>query len=183
MITANPQNYDIFLRENKKVVVKPTNSFGGKNIFITHTKDLNARVIFESVLETSKYAIIQKYIPEAEWGDKRILLLNGEFMGAIMRIHGKKDHRNNFAAGGIAKAAKLTNRDQEIIQALKPFLIETKLYFTGIDILGNYLTEINVTSPTCLKEMNQIYEVNLEKQVIRFIEEQVVSLREEVMPH
>ncbi len=177
LITANPQDYDAFLKENRKVVVKPTNGLGGKNIFITRTDDLNSRVIFDTVLETSGYAIIQKYIPEAELGDKRILLLNGEFLGAIMRVHGGKDHRNNLAVGGVAKATKLTARDQEIIQKIRPFLIEKKLYFVGIDILGSYLTEINVTSPTCLKEMNQVYKIDIEKQVIKFVEEQVISFQ------
>ncbi len=180
LITANLQDYDHFLQKHKKVVVKPTNSFGGKNIFMTDINDLNSRVIFESVLAISGYAIVQKYVFEAKFGDKRVLLLNGELLGCITRMHGAKDHRNNFATGGVSKIADFTRRDQEIIDVIKPFLQKNKLYFVGVDILGQYLTEINVTSPTCLKEVNKIFGVQLEERVIQFVEEKVLSLEKRV---
>ena len=99
------------------------------------------------------------------------MLLNGEFLGAILRVHSKTDHRNNFFAGGKPVLTDLTERDQEIIEVLKPKLRELGLYFVGIDIIGDYLIEVNVTSPTCLQEMNDLYGLRLEDRVIDFVTE------------
>lgn len=162
-----------FLSEHEIVVAKPTDGFGGKGVFILRDGDPNTNVIFESLTQDGKVAIIvQRYIPEAAAGDKRILLLNGEPLGCLLRLHGESDHRNNFFAGGTPHPAELTDVDRKIIDTLAPHLRNLGLDFVGIDVIGDYLIEVNVTSPTCLQEMNRLYDVSLEDRVIEFVEEQ-----------
>ena len=160
-----------FLREEKDIVIKPANGFGGSSVFHIEYGDKNANVTLETVSQFwTKEVILQKYIPAAQNGDKRILLLNGEPLGAVLRVHAKDDHRNNFFAGGKPAKTTITPNDRKIVNILKPHLKKLGLYFVGIDIIGNYLIEVNVTSPTCLREMNYLYGKNLENQVISFIE-------------
>ncbi|MFA5060133.1 MAG: glutathione synthase [Candidatus Omnitrophota bacterium] len=167
----NKQDILNFFLKEKKVIVKPVNGYGGSSVFYIESTDKNAHVIFETVSANwTKDIIVQQYISDAKSGDKRILLLNGEPLGAVLRVHASDDHRNNFFAGGKPQAATLTARDRQIIKMLKPFLKELGLYFVGIDIIGKYLIEVNVTSPTCLQEMNQLYDQNLEEKVIAFAE-------------
>ena len=118
----------------------------------------------------NKPIILQKYIPESKNGDKRILLLGGKVLGALLRMHEEGEHRNNFFAGGKPMPATITAHDEQIINNLRPHLKKLGLYFVGIDILGDYLIEVNVTSPTCLQEMDRLYNVKLEEKVINFVE-------------
>ncbi|MCR4337331.1 MAG: glutathione synthase [Candidatus Omnitrophica bacterium] len=167
-----------FIQEHDEIVAKPTDGFGGQSVFRIHRGDLNTNVILESLTHLyTRDIILQKFIPQAEKGDKRILLLNGEPLGAISRVHAPGDHRNNIFAGGKAVATEITSRDREIISILKPKLLEFGLYFVGIDIIGDYLIEVNVTSPTCVQEMNHLYRVQLEKQVINFVEKLIKDSR------
>ena len=99
--------------------------------------------------------------------------MDGKPLGALLRMHEKGEHRNNFYAGGKPKPAMINARDKEIISILKPHLQKLGLYFVGIDILGDYLIEVNVTSPTCLQEMNRLYNVKLEEKIIAFVEKLV----------
>ena len=117
--------------------------------------------------------MVQKYIPESKNGDKRILLLNGNILGAVLRMHEEGEHRNNFYAGGKPMPTTINANDKKIISILKPHLQKLGLYFVGIDILGDYLIEVNVTSPTCLQEMNRLYNVQLEEKIIAFVEKLV----------
>lgn len=170
-VTRSREQFAAFLKEEKTAIVKPTDGFGGQGVFVVKHKGPNANVIFETVSEHGgRDVIVQQFIPEADEGDKRILLLGGDSLGAVLRLHGDDDHRNNFFAGGEAKPAEVTERDQEIISILKPHLLELGLHFVGIDVIGDYLIEVNVTSPTCLQEMNRLYDVALEEQVIRYVE-------------
>lgn len=160
-----------FIAKEKDVVAKPTNGHGGRAVFRIKLGDTNTNVILETLsAKFSTEIIMQKYVPAAKKGDKRILLLNGEPLGAVLRVHAKDDHRNNFFSGGKAFPAKITARDQEVIGVLRPHLRELGLYFVGIDMLGDYLTEVNVTSPTCLQEMNHFSGQHLENKVIAFVE-------------
>jgi len=171
IVSSNQGDLTDFIAKHKNVIAKPSNGYGGKSVFHIDSKHTNTNVILETLSHTYSEAIIlQKYIPEAKNGDKRILLLNGEFLGAVLRVHGEGEHRNNFYAGGKAKPTIVTKRDQQIVNALKPHLKQLGLYFVGIDILGDYLIEVNVTSPTCLQEMNALYKKNLEEKVIDFVE-------------
>ncbi len=161
-----------FLKEEPNVIAKPTDGFGGQSVFHIHPDQTNTNVILETLTRGwEREIIVQRYIPDAKNGDKRILLLNGEPLGAVIRKHGEDDHRNNLFAGGTALKAEITTRDLEIIAVLKPELQKLGLYFVGIDIIGEYLIEVNVTSPTCLQEMNKLYDLTLEDKVIEFVEQ------------
>ncbi len=166
-----------FINSENEVIAKPLNGFGGGGIFYIKKGDVNTKVILETLSRNFRDEIkLQKYIPDAKNGDKRILLLGGEPLGAVLRVHEKGDHRNNFFAGGKPKSTLITKRDLEIIGILKPKLKELGLYFVGIDIIGGYLIEVNVTSPTCLQEMNALYDKQLEDQVIEFTEKLIDPL-------
>jgi len=160
-----------FINEQKSVIAKPMNGFGGRGVFRIDDGDTNTNVILESLTDHGKVDIIvQKYIKDSTKGDKRILLLNGDPIGAVLRVHAEHDHRNNFLSGGKPVATEITKRDQDVINILKPKLQALGLYFVGIDMLGDYLIEVNVTSPTCLQEVNALYNLQQEDQVINFAE-------------
>lgn len=170
MVSRNLSDLLAFMQEQERVVAKPTDGFGGKSVFLLAHGDVNAPVTLETLTRDGRREIVmQQYVPEAAAGDKRILLLNGELLGAVLRVHGETDHRNNFFAGGRPQATELTDRDREIVAQVGPRLREEGLIFAGIDVLGDYLIEVNVTSPTCLQEMNRLYDVRLEDQVIDFV--------------
>jgi glutathione synthase len=175
LVTANIERYREFLADHQKVVVKPANGFGGQGVFIVEAGDTNASVVFETLSEGARTVIVQRYIPEARIGDKRILLLDGEPLGAVLRVHGDDDHRNNFFAGGQPVATEINERERTIISALQPHLRRLGLAFVGIDMLGDYLIEVNVTSPTCLQEMNRFYDQQLENTVIAYVESQLLE--------
>lgn len=171
IISSNEHDLINFIKKHKSVIAKPTNKFGGQSIFHIEEGHTNTRVILETVSRGYEEAIIlQKYIPQAKDGDKRILLLNGEILGAVMRLHAEGEHRNNFFAGGTAAPATITKQDEHIVSVLKTHLQKLGLIFVGIDILGEYLIEVNVTSPTCLQEMNKLYNQSLQEKVIDFVE-------------
>ncbi|MFA5088497.1 MAG: glutathione synthase [Candidatus Omnitrophota bacterium] len=179
LIGRNQSDLMEFLAREKDIIAKPTDGYGGQSVFRVRLGDQNTKVILENLTGNGRRDIIlQKFIPESQNGDKRILLLNGEPLGAVMRVHAPDDHRNNFFSGGKAVAADINKRDQEIIRALKPELQRLGLYFVGIDILGDFLTEVNVTSPTCLQEMNRLYGQRLERPVINFMENLVGEFKE-----
>ncbi len=174
IISANKGDLLDFIARHKNVIAKPTNGFGGKSVFHIKKECTNTKVILETLTESYNRAIVvQKYIPESKNGDKRILLLNGNILGAVLRVHEEGEHRNNFYAGGKPMPTIITTNDKKIIALLKPHLQKLGLYFVGIDILGDYLIEVNVTSPTCLQEMNRLYNVQLEEKVIAFVEKMI----------
>jgi glutathione synthase len=172
LITSDIKSYLNFLNEEGQVILKPTDGFGGAGIFHITAGSSNAQVAFETLSDRgAREVIAQAYVKEAQLGDKRILLLNGEILGAVLRVSAENDHRNNFYAGGTAQACEITDRDREVCAELKPHLQAMGLYFTGIDMLGDKLIEVNVTSPTCLQEMNRLYDCQLEDKVIAFTED------------
>lgn len=161
-----------FIAKEKDIIAKPTDGHGGRAVFRIQPDAVNMNVILETLSQKfSTEIILQKYVRAAAKGDKRILLLNGEPLGAVLRVHAKDDHRNNFFSGGKAVAAKITSHEHKIIKVLQPHLRQLGLYFVGIDMLGDYLTEVNVTSPTCLQEMNRFTGQKLENKVIAFVED------------
>jgi glutathione synthase len=170
-VTRQISTMRAFIAEELDVIAKPTNGYGGQSVFHIGAGDQNANVILETLSDNgSREIILQRYVPAAEQGDKRILLLNGEVLGAVLRVHGAHDHRNNFFAGGKPEAVDITTRDRKIVAAVAGPLVETGIYFAGIDVIGEHLIEINVTSPTCLQEMNRLYDESLEDRVIEFAE-------------
>ncbi len=176
LASSNKKDLLNFLAQHQDIIVKPTDGYGGQGVFRIASNDPNCNVILETLTEKFRRTIIaQKFIQESASGDKRVLLLNGEPLGAVLRLHSTDDHRNNFFSGGKPHPAALTQRDIEIISALKPKLQALGLHFVGIDILGDYLIEVNVTSPTCLQEMNRLYDKQLESTVVEFVEQQVAQ--------
>ena len=177
-VTRSKKEYLSFLDEYEHIVGKPTDGFGGQGVFQIKKGDPNTNVIFETLTDNgARDVILQKYIPEAADGDKRIILLNGELIGAVLRLHGGDDPRNNFFSGGKPVKTEVTDREHEIIATLKPELQKLGLYFVGIDVMGDYLVEVNVTSPTCVQEINRLENVQLEDEVISFVEKQVELLK------
>ena len=172
IISAHAQDLLKFIDQHKDIIAKPTDAFGGQSVFHIEKGNTNTKVILETLTQRyNKQIILQKYIPESQNGDKRILLLNGEILGALLRLHEAGEHRNNFFAGGKPMPTTVNARDEKIIHTLRGHLQKLGLYFVGIDILGSYLIEVNVTSPTCLQEMDRLYNVKLEEKVINFVEE------------
>lgn len=172
IVTSDKHDLLNFLKEEPDAIAKPTDGHGGHSVFHIHPRQGNTNVILETLTDNwKKEIIVQRYVPDSKDGDKRILLLNGDPLGAVLRKHSDEDHRNNFFAGGKPLATEITKRDLEIIALLKPQLQNLGLYFVGIDIIGDHLIEVNVTSPTGLQEMNRLYNVSLEDTVIEFVEQ------------
>ncbi|MEC8148090.1 MAG: glutathione synthase [Pseudomonadota bacterium] len=157
-----------FLKEHKDTIIKPLNQMGGRSIFKVASRDSNANVIFETMTNyDNDFCIIQKFIPQIAEGDKRILLINGEpYPYALARLPQKNENRGNLAAGGTAKVVRLTDRDEEICNIVKEKLMDIELIFVGLDVIGPYLTEINVTSPTCVRELEQFTKDNISASIL-----------------
>jgi len=157
------------------VILKPLDGMGGASIFRVNPSDPNLSVIIESVSEHgSKTVMAQQFIPEISAGDKRILLINGEAVPyALARIPAQGETRGNIAAGGKGVGVPLTERDNWICQQLSPVLREKNILFAGIDVIGDYLTEINITSPTCIRELDEIYTLNIAGDLMDCIEQKL----------
>ena len=157
-----------FIKKYKKVILKPIHDMAGNGIFLLKPNDPNINVILESMTNNGlKQIMVQKFIEEIKRGDKRIIMLNGNPLPyALLRVPQKNEVRANLAKGGKGIIKKLTKRDLEIIETIKSFLIENNLNFVGIDVIGDYLTEINVTSPTGLVEIASQANMNIEEIII-----------------
>ena len=156
-----------------EMVVKPLDGHGGEGVFFVKEGDRNANVILESITDFGRrYVLAQKFIERVSEGDKRIILLNGEPLGAVLRVPKPGgEFRCNFHSGGSPAKSGLTDREVAICDSLGPRLRSDGLYFVGIDVIGGYVTEINTTSPTGVQEINTLDGAKLEKDVIDFAEE------------
>ena len=152
-----------FIKKHKNIVFKPLFGNGGKDVYFLNEKDPNLNIIIENMLLNREHAIAQKFIKKVSLGDKRILLLNGKPVGAVNRIPNKNEIRANLHIGGIAKKTSLSKRDFFICNEISKKLKEKGLFFSGIDIIDGYLTEINVTSPTCIREIDKLNKTNISK--------------------
>jgi len=151
-------------KKNKISIIKPLYGNGGEGIEKLDSNPKKNKNIIQKLLNTYKLPIIiQKYIKEIKLGDRRIILIDGEYVGSVARIPAKNSIKANFHAGGTAKKTNLVFRDKKICKTIGPFLKKNGLFFAGIDIIGNYLTEINVTSPTGIQEINRLNKTNIEK--------------------
>ena len=179
LITQNARDIRSFIEEmGGEAIIKPVDSFGGEGVFYLTTADKNLSSILEMSLQhETRRVVVQKFIPEVTEGDKRLLLLNGEYIGGIRRLPPPGETRSNLHIGGTAAGLELSARDKEICAAIGPTLREYGLYFVGLDVIGDYLTEVNVTSPTCVQEANKLSGVELERQVLDFVEEQAAARR------
>jgi glutathione synthase len=154
-----------------EMIVKPLDGHGGEGVFHAHRSDRNLNAILETVTRFETRPIMgQRYIPEIRDGDKRLLVLNGEPLGCTLRVPRDDEHRGNIHVGGNCVKAAVTERDRDICRLLRPRLERDGLYFVGLDIIGSYLTEVNVTSPTGIQEVDRLDGVNLEAKVIDFVE-------------
>jgi glutathione synthase len=160
-----------------EMIVKPLDGHGGEGVFLVGARDRNLGAIVEAVTQYETRPIMaQRYIPEARNGDKRLIVLNGEPLGCTLRVPREDEHRGNIHVGGTCVKAPITARDHEICRMLQPRLERDGLYFVGLDIIGDYLTEVNVTSPTGVQEIDRLDGVNLEAKVIDFVESRVAGL-------
>lgn len=177
LVTQDIQRAWSFIQASgwERVVLKPWDGNGGRGVLVTHPGDGNLRSMLEVLTNNGdQYILVQRYIPEIKQGDKRVILIAGEPVGWMLRVPQPGDHRGNMHVGATVEACELTARDREICDALGPTLRDMGLLFVGIDIIGNYLTEINVTSPTGIQEINRLMGVQLE----RTLADAVAHLRE-----
>ena len=162
-----------------EMIVKPLDGKGGEGIFHVVAGDRNVTSIFEQVTDFgTRRCMAQRYLPEVRRGDKRILLLEGKPIGAVLRVPSEGESRANFHSGGRATQATVDDDDRRIIAALAPALRRDGFFFVGIDVIGGCLTEVNVTSPTGVQEINALDDVRLEAQVIEAAEAAVERHRE-----
>ena len=153
-----------FIKKYKFTILKPLYGNGGEGIEKVTKGSLKNKTIIQRMIKKYKGAIIaQKFIKEISQGDRRIILIDGEYVGSVARIPKKGSIKANFHAGGSAQRSGLVFKDRKICSKLKPYLKKKGLFFTGIDAIGNYLTEINVTSPTGMQEINRLDNTRLEK--------------------
>lgn len=175
IVTSDIPRLKAFLGEcGGQMILKPVDGAGGAGIFHVHSGDRNLNALLEAATDDGKrLAVGQQYIPEVREGDKRVILLEGEPLGAVLRVPREDEHRGNIHVGGTVQKAPLSENDLRIIRRIAPRLRADGLFFVGIDIIGPYLTEINVTSPTGIQEINALEEVALERLVLDRVEQTV----------
>ena len=172
MVSRNMTQLRTFYHKHQDVIFKPLEGMGGSRVFRCSPQETNLTVILETLTENStKYIMAQRFIPEITQGDKRILVVDGQAIPyALARIPAEGETRGNLAAGGRGLAQPLTPRDEWIVSQVAPTLVEKGLLFVGLDVIGDYLTEINVTSPTCAREIDQAYNTNIGEHLMSAIE-------------
>ena len=172
LVTRNTSLIREFLQEHQEMILKPLDGMGGASVFHLCLGDSNLSVILENMTQhDTQMVMAQKYLPEIKQGDKRILMVNGEAIPyALARIPAQGETRGNLAAGGRAEGRLLTERDQWIADQVGPALVEKGLVFVGLDVIGDFLTEINVTSPTCVQELDQQFGLNISAKLLDHIE-------------
>tara|TARA_B110000967_G_C18894373_1_gene569551 strand:- start:2506 stop:3360 length:855 start_codon:yes stop_codon:yes gene_type:complete len=168
LVTSSFSAIKEFISKHKKVILKPLDGMAGNGIFMVTKEDKNLNVILETMIGDSHHLImVQKFIPEITEGDTRIILINGEPLPyGLARIPRPDEIRANLAKGGSGVIRSLNKKDEIIIKKIKPYLLEKNLSFVGIDVIGSYLTEINVTSPTGLVEIQNQSNINYAKFII-----------------
>ena len=173
LITRISDEIRSFVHEHGLSVVKPLDGMGGESIFQVKPDDPNLNVILETITsKDSELIMVQQYIPEITQGDKRILVVNGEPVPyALARIPGEGDFRGNLAKGGTGKGVALTERDYWIVGQVAPELIRRGIVFAGLDVIGDWLTEINVTSPTCIRELDAEFGLNIASDLFDVLEQ------------
>lgn len=175
LVSRNSEKLRQFYVEHQDIILKPLDGMGGSSIFHVKPGDRNLSVIIETLTQNGRrYAMAQKFIPEISSGDKRILVVNGDPIPyCLARIPAKGETRGNLAAGGAGRPQPLSDNDWRIAEAVAPVLKEKGLYFVGLDVIGDKLTEINVTSPTCIREIESAYNVNISGKLFDSIEKEL----------
>ena len=178
LVSADARHLKMFLeRLGGEMIVKPLDGCGGAGVFHVHRGDRNLNALLElSTANGTQLVMAQRYLPEAREGDKRIIVLNGEPLGGILRVPRDDEHRGNIHVGGRVERSPLTARDREICARLAPRLAADGLYFVGLDVIGGLVTEINVTSPTGVQEIDRLDGVCLGARVLDFVEARAAAL-------
>ncbi len=179
LVTRNAGQIRDFHQQLKDIIIKPLDGMGGSSIFRIKEDDANVGVIIETLTEHGNiYAMVQEYMPAIKDGDKRILIVNGEPMPyCLARIPAKGETRGNLAAGGKGVARPLSPSDRMIAETIAPELKKRGLFFVGLDVIGDKVTEINVTSPTCIREIEAAYPINISGKLMDAIEETITRTR------
>ena len=169
LVTADMERIRGFIDEQGgRALVKPWDGNGGRGIFVLHEGDRNLNSMIETATDNGRhFMLVQRFLPAIdETGDKRILLVDGVPRGAFRRIPGKDDYRGNMHVGASVQPCDMDDRDLQICEALRPWLQSHDMIFTGIDVIGGYLTEVNVTSPTGIQECTTLYGSNLAAEIV-----------------
>jgi glutathione synthase len=179
MVTSHKDRIKMFVRRvGGTAVIKPLDGRGGEGVMVLREGDPNVNAIIEATTGSGRRAaMVQVFLPEVKQGDKRVLLLNGELLGAVLRVPASDDIRSNLRVGGRAVAAGIEPEEQKIIDALGPKLREDGLYFVGIDLIGGKLTEVNVTSPTGIQAMTRLDGKNYSASVIDWVEKRAAAVK------
>lgn len=177
LISRDISKLRAFVDEHQHVIFKPLDGMGGASIFNVKAGDPNLGVILETLNNFGETQVMaQRYIPEISKGDKRILIIDGKPVDyALARIPSKGEHRGNLAAGGRGEALPLSDRDRWIVSQISDDLVKRGLIFVGIDVIGDYLTEINVTSPTCIQEINRAFNLDIAGDLMNVIEKKLAG--------
>ena len=177
LVSADNDRLKAFHAEHQDVIFKPLDGMGGSSIFRVKASDSNLNVILETLTDFGRNTIMaQRYLPEIVDGDKRILMINGEVLPyCLARVPSSGELRGNLAAGGQGRAQPLSDRDRWIAEQVGPSLKERGLLFVGLDVIGDYLTEINVTSPTCIREIDNAYDLDIGARLMDCIAEVLKS--------
>jgi glutathione synthase len=162
--------------QNGEMIVKPLEGAGGRGVVYLNRKDRNVGALLELMTAEGRVPVMaQRYLPEIRRGDKRVLVLDGEPIGALLRIPQENENRANLHVGGTSAPGEITARDREICRVLAEPFRKLGLYFVGLDVIGGFLTEVNVTSPTCVQEINAFDRVKLEARIIDFVEKKAAA--------
>ena len=176
LISRSTQDILAFINQHERVTLKPVDGHGGKGIvFLDQFDSSNEAAVCRLSRDQQHWIIAQQYLPDALRGDKRVLLVDGEPIGAVLRVHAEGQELNNLDQGGKAIACELNSRDYEICDGLKSGLIEQGIFFCGIDVIGGKLIEVNVTSPTCLQELCRFSGIDHHHQIISRLERGAVG--------
>ena len=178
MVTNSLAQIKDFASRYERIVLKPWDGNGGRGVVVTHAADKNLGSLGDLLTDEGRgYCIAQQYLPEITTGDKRIILVDGEPVGAFLRVPGADDHRGNMHVGATVQSCEMSQADHRICAAIAPRLKKEGLLFVGIDVIGTYLTEINVTSPTGLHEVRQLTGVRLEQLITDKVQALVAAKR------
>ena len=181
LITREIRRLQTFLTKEEEIVVKPLDGMGGTSIFRIKQGDLNTNVILETITQKEqRYIMAQKFIPEiTQGGDKRIVLIDGEPIPmALARIPPKSDFRGNLVMGAKGIGVELTERDRWLCNQIAPTLCEKELLFVGVDVIGNFITEINVTSPSCIQQLQAFCSVNIMSKFFDSVEKKLSAKKQ-----
>lgn len=175
LVTSKTELIRAFHQEHQDIICKPLDGMGGTSIFRVKEDGNNLGVIIETLTELgTRYAMFQKYLPAIKDGDKRILIIDGQVVPYVLaRLPQKGETRGNLAAGGSGRPQALSPSDRKLAEAIAPTLVEKGLIFVGLDVIGDRITEINVTSPTCVREIEAAYDINITGMLFDAIEKRL----------